>query len=254
MTNGWDLVQDNNSFENEKQQVEFLKVPVGRTKVRILEAAPHAYQEYWSNRGNGGKGTSIPYLGKGVCLLEQENKEYLDEHLPKAKAIKDPDKRKKEMRKVYANQPWKLRQKFAINVIDRTDGQVKVLDKGLAVFRELKKYAQDAEYGDLRNYDVTVERSGEGLTTEYSVIPARSNTPLTDEEKAMELYDIETYRDFSHFTPEQILAVAKGATWQEVADENSPTEEDIEETNIEVAEEEIGEEMELDEDAYNFDD
>lgn len=223
---GWDLVTDQGSFDGEKQEVEFLKVPIGDTKVRVLEEAPFAYEEYWSNKGNGGKGTSVPYV-KG-CLLEKENKEYLDRELAKARKIKDPKKRKDAMRKVYQGQPWKRRMKFAINVIDRADGQVKILDKGLAVFRELKKFQDNPEYGDLRNYDITITRTGEGLNTEYSVVPARQNTDLTEEELALELFDMEEYRDFSHMTPEQVYQIAKGATWEEVLESNDVEDEDIE--------------------------
>lgn len=215
----WDAVKDNGSKSSgDKKEVNYLQVPIGKTKFRVLDAAPYAYEEYWSSKGNGGKGTSIPYKGKD-CLLEKENKEYLDRELPKAKQIKDEKKRKAAMRKVYQGQPWKRRKKFAINVLDRATGQVAILDKGLAVFKELRKYQEDAEYGDLRNYDVTLERTGEGLETEYTVIPARNNIPLTAEEQALELFDLEEVKDHSYVTPEQLLRIAKGETWEDVLNE-----------------------------------
>lgn len=237
---GWDIVSDDNNSGDfdERKKVDYLPVPHGDTKIRILDETPFAYEEYWSKKGNGGKGTSIPYIGKD-CLLDKENQEYLDRELPKAKAIKDQEKKKAAVKAVYANQPWKRRAKFSLNVIDRNDGKVKVLDKGLAVFRELKKYAQNPEYGDLRQYDVTLTRKGDGLATEYSVIPARTNSPLTAEELALEKFDIAESRNYDHVTPEQLLRIAKGETWeavlgsndndtdQEVKTEETPTQADV---------------------------
>ncbi|RXF11087.1 hypothetical protein EG878_14625 [Enterococcus faecalis] len=239
---GWDIVnQKDKKGGGDYQEVEFLPVPIGLTKFRILDAQPFAYEEYWSNKGNGGKGTSIPVVEGD--LLEKENQEYLDRELPKAKKIKDAKKRKEAMKKVYQAQPWKKRQKFAINVIDRSDGKVKVLDKGLAVFREIKKYAMNDEYGDPRQYDMTLERSGEGLGTEYSITPARSNTPLTSDELALEKVDLEKLRDYSNYTAEQVMRVAKGETWDEVR-------EDAEEgKDEELVEEEAVEEVGLDGDS-----
>lgn len=225
--NGWDVVDDSfDDDDNDFETVDYLDVPKGETKIRVVDESPHAYEEYWVVKANGGKGSSVPFKGK-EDLLEAENQAYIDKHMPAAKAVKNKDDRKKAMRKVYQGVPYKRRKKFAINVIDRKTGTIKVLDKGLGVFKELKKFADNPDYGDLRQYDITLVRKGDGMQTEYSVVPARSNEPLTEAEEKMvaeSRFDIAKAKSSDHITPEQCLKLAKGATWQEIFAENEEAE------------------------------
>ena len=71
-------------------------------------------------------------------------------------------------------------------VIDRKDKQVKLLTIGHSIFKDIGKLAQNKEYkfGDLPGYDITIVRTGQGKETRYSIIAARSDTELTEEEKA----------------------------------------------------------------------
>ena len=72
-------------------------------------------------------------------------------------------------------------------VIDRADGRVKLLQIGHQIFSQIGQYAKNPDYAFdvLPDYDITINKSGSGLNTTYTVIPARKNTPLTDEEKKM---------------------------------------------------------------------
>lgn len=229
--NGWNTVgeetQGNNGGgqpQEDKKKLDFLATPEGDTKIRILDEAPYFYQEYWSVKGNEGKGTSIPYKGKGKDLLEKANFEFMEKVFKEADAkglAKGSEARKKHTKAGYDKQPFgKLKSKYLIHVLDRADGQIKLLDKGKGVFEALKKYAMNPEYGDLRNYDVTITRTGTGwMDTEYSVTPARSNTPLTDEEKALyeaNKLDLHELKGGENLTPEQCLFVANGGAWSEV--------------------------------------
>ncbi|PEM30167.1 phosphoesterase [Bacillus wiedmannii] len=245
--NGWDTVGNetqgnNNGGRSPEDKLDFLAVSVGDTKIRILDEVPYAYQEWWAVKGNGGDGTSIPYKGK-EDLLDKANREFMQGIFKKAdeKGLKDKARKKFLKDEGYEKQPYgKLKSKYIIHVLDRTTGEVKLLDKGQGIFGELKKYAMNNEYGDLRNYDVTITMTKKGETwrdIEYSVTPARSNTPLTDEEKALyeaKKVDLAELKGGEHITPEQAYEVAKGATWKDVlgAHENpeEPAQEDFDPT------------------------
>lgn len=79
----------------------------------------------------------------------------------------------------------KLKDRFMGWVIDRTDGQIKPLTIGSQIFSAIGELSLSSEYGFdvLPPYDLVVKRNGEGIDTEYTVIPARQNTVLTDEEQ-----------------------------------------------------------------------
>lgn len=70
-------------------------------------------------------------------------------------------------------------------VIDRKDGEVKLLKIGWTIAEKLRNLKESEDYGfeDLPDYDIDIIRTGEGLDTEYDVIPARKSTELTEEEK-----------------------------------------------------------------------
>lgn len=71
-------------------------------------------------------------------------------------------------------------------VIDRADGNIKMLEAGYQIISQIQKLAVGTEYGFdlLPAYDIFIQKEGEGLETEYAVTPARKDTPLTDKEKA----------------------------------------------------------------------
>lgn len=234
--NGWDSIgtteekKDNKPVGvSEEDKLDFLVTPEGDTRIRIMDAAPYFYQGFWATKGNGaasgnGNGCFIPYKGKGKDLLEKANYDFMD------KVFKDADEkglkkgseaRKKHTKAGYDKQPYgKLKSKYIIHVIDRADGQLKLLDAGLGIFKELKKYASNPEYGDLREYDVTITREGTGWQdTEYTVTPARSNVPRTPEEIALyeeKKVNLAELKGGENLTPEQCLFIAQGGLWSEV--------------------------------------
>lgn len=225
-----------------QERPEFLKLDIGSTKIRVLDMIPYSYKEWWAPRGNGGKGCSIPYFGD-KDLLEAENKAYM------AKVFAEADKRGLEGKarkdflrdNGYRKMPWgKPKEKHIIHVLDRATGEVKLLDKGNAIFKKLKKLALDPEYGDLRQYDITITMSGnknDFTSVEYDVTPARQNTPLTQEEIALyeaKRIDLKEFKT-PKMTPEQALAIAKGATFDEVLGKGSDSADEIaDKTNPEM--------------------
>ena len=78
-------------------------------------------------------------------------------------------------------------QRFMCYVIDRKDGKVKPMTVGASIFSRVGELSLSTEYGFTTNlppYDVIIGKTGQDLATEYTVHPARTNTDLTEEEKA----------------------------------------------------------------------
>ena len=224
--NGWGNVdnEESNKGNSKQDRPDFLKVDIGSTKVRVLDMVPFSYKDWFSIKGNGGEGCSIPHFGK-EDLLEAENKAFMKEIFADADKENLKDKKRKDFLRDegYKKQPWgKHKEKHIIHVLDRATGEVKLLDKGNGIFKKLKKLALDAEYGDLRLYDVTIIMTGDKAdftTIEYDVTPARTNTPLTEGEEKLykeKKVDLAKLKGTDDITPEQAMAIAKGATYQDI--------------------------------------
>jgi hypothetical protein len=67
-------------------------------------------------------------------------------------------------------------------IYDRASQSVKIYEAPNEVFKNIKAYAADEDYGDVTKYDFKLTRSGQGLLTQYQVTPKRKQEPLTDEE------------------------------------------------------------------------
>ncbi|MCU5510278.1 phosphoesterase [Bacillus cereus] len=246
--NGWNTVGTEEEVNTgaptqQEDKLDFVTLAVGETKLRVMDEAPHFYQGFWSTKGNGaangnGNGTFIPYKGKGKDLLEKANYDFMDKVFKEAdaKGLKKGSKERTEFTRAgYAKQPYgKLKNKYIIHVINRANGNLELLDAGPGVFNELKKYAMNDEYGDLREYDITITKTGTSFQEiEYSVTPARSNTPRTPKE--LELYeakkiDRSDLKDGKDLTPEQCLFIAQGGLWSEVGSVGQATEETTQES------------------------
>ena len=88
---------------------------------------------------------------------------------------------------------------YVTNVINREDGQVYLFELKQSIYKQIVDYASKTdEFGDPSNpdsgYDFTVEKISTGpkkQNVKYQLYPTRNNTPLTDEEKDLKLYDLE---------------------------------------------------------------
>jgi hypothetical protein len=226
LLNGWGAIdneENNNGGGQQQERPDFMKLEIGDNKVRLLDMIPYTYKERWSSKANGGQGASLPYLG-AEDLMEKENQAFMQKIFKEADAKGLKDKKRKDFLRDegYRKQPWnKVREKHIIHVLDRATGEVKLLDKGNGIFGKIKKLALNPEYGDPRQYDITITMSGDKndfQSIEYTVTPARSNTPLTEaeqklyEEKKIDLVKFKT----PDYTPEQAYAIANGGTFEEV--------------------------------------
>lgn len=75
----------------------------------------------------------------------------------------------------------KANQRYAVLVLERETGQVKVFERGIKVFRAIASLAKNSIWGDPRGYDVIIEKVGQGKQTSYNVIP-QTKKPLTPSE------------------------------------------------------------------------
>lgn len=83
------------------------------------------------------------------------------------------------------------RKTFAIHVIDRADGQLKILEKGNQIFKEFAQYAKVNNINPSQKdgpdfvITVTIPNPNDKRTTRYSVMAKRDAAPFTAEEIAM---------------------------------------------------------------------
>ena len=80
----------------------------------------------------------------------------------------------------------KPKKSYYYYVLDRRDGKVKLARVPSTVVNAIKEYRANAEYkfDDVPSYDITVKKTGVKMDTEYTTIPARANTVLTEAEIA----------------------------------------------------------------------
>lgn len=85
----------------------------------------------------------------------------------------------------YCQEGKELTVKYSGWVIDRADKQVKLLTIGHKIFKAIGLLGKSDEYGfkDIPAYDITINKEGQGLDTRYTVIPGRSDKPLTKKEQ-----------------------------------------------------------------------
>ena len=79
-----------------------------------------------------------------------------------------------------AGKPKKF--KFAFLVLNRTDGKPYIYESPLTVFRQIVAYERNPEYGDIRKYDITINKEGVARNTTYTIMPSPKKSELTTEE------------------------------------------------------------------------
>lgn len=99
----------------------------------------------------------------------------------------------------------KPRRRVYFNVLDR-DGEngqeeIKVMAVGVTVQKQIIEVLCNPDYGDITDFetgnDITIKRSGQGLNTEYSVLPKPQKTPasthMTKEEIEDAMADLDAF-------------------------------------------------------------
>ena len=169
----------------------FDKLSNGKNLRRILwpkGTKDLCYSEGYIHFGLGGD-------GRGSCVCRKTNNPTnrcpICEYVYQLQKSKD-----KNDRKLADN--LRGRKRVYFNVIDRDDSTsdsdiptVKILAVGLTVQRQIITLLCDPDYGDITDpqtgRDITIKRSGQGLNTEYSIIPKPNSTVFSTAVSEQEL-------------------------------------------------------------------
>lgn len=128
----------------------YVKLQPGENRMRIV-GLPYEVEVHWEDGVDGSK-KRIVCLGAGCPICKAG-------HVPQ--------------------------KKFQVLVIDRTDGKLKILEGGNSIFRQIKDYAMDTDYGDPSKYDIKIKKEGSGRETKYTIVASPKKSELTQEEVAL---------------------------------------------------------------------
>ena len=168
-----------NTGSNNRKEIERLTQNIGDTKVRLVGDVLPRYC-YWVVTTEGKK---MPV----ECLEFQRDTEAFDS------SAENPFK--EVPADVYADKP---QFSYVCNVLDRTDGKIKLFDLRATIYGQIVDYASNPDYGSPadseKGYDITIKKEKTGplpQNVKYTVIPARNNSALSEDEKGLELFDLD---------------------------------------------------------------
>jgi hypothetical protein len=171
----WDQAKTNTKAD--KKVIERLTI-VGDTKVRFIGEVLPRYV-YWVITKEGKK---MPV----ECLQFNRQTESFDNN------ARDP--MKELPADIYSEKPQFA---YVCNVLDRTDGKIKLFDVKATIYKQIVDYARNPEYGNPadpeKGYDITIKKEKTGplpQNVKYTCVPARTSKALTAEERAIELYEV----------------------------------------------------------------
>jgi hypothetical protein len=174
----WDKAKGKREKKSNLRDIERLALNVGDSKIRLVGDVMPRYV-YWVVTKEGKK---MPV----ECLQFSRETESFDSSIKDPFKEIDPD--------VYAEKPQFA---YVCNVIHRADNKVKLFDLRSTIYSQIVDLAVNPDYGnpadEKAGYDLTVKKEKTGAlpqNVKYTVIPARNNSPLTAEEKEIELYDL----------------------------------------------------------------
>lgn len=129
-----------------------------------------------------GKGKTIRPIGKAVTFY----KFFVRGPHGDRSIVVDPEFKNEASAKLsaHAGQEIKPSLRYAVNVIDREDNQIKILEGGQSIFEHFANWSQGnggAPPGGANGMDWTISASGEKLLRKYATTPIRS-APLTEDE------------------------------------------------------------------------
>lgn len=176
----WDKARGKQSTgSSQRKEIERLALSIGDTKVRLIGDVMPRYC-YWVVTTEGKK---MPV----ECLSFSRETESFDNN------AQDPFKEIDTA--IYSDKP---QFSYVCNVIDRTDGKIKLFDLRATIYSQIVDYASNPEYGNpadaAKGYDLTIKKEKTGplpQNVKYTVVPARSNIALTEDEQNLELFELD---------------------------------------------------------------
>ena len=184
------------------------------------------FSEGFLHFGLGTEGNRVATCAK---TFNSKNKcpicEYVEE-LQKSKS-KDDKKLADDM---------KAKKRIYINVINRDDEDEtpKVLPIGVTILKGILETICDPDYGDITDpeegRDITITRKGQGLKTEYSVLPKPKTSPVSEESEPDEIEEEMADLDelFIEKTYEELEAILNGEDEDDSDDEETEDEDEDE--------------------------
>jgi hypothetical protein len=85
--------------------------------------------------------------------------------------------------KILASPDYSVSETFCWAVIDRADNKPRILQASQGVFKSIKEFAADEDWGDPTGYDIKIVRTEEPGRGYYGVTPLPNGKPLTETEK-----------------------------------------------------------------------
>lgn len=210
----WDKAKGNTGGGGQRREIERLTLPIGDTKIRLIGEVLPRYV-YWVVTSEGKK---MPV----ECLQFDRQIEGFNNN------AKDPVKEIDE--DVYSDKPQFA---YVCNVIDRSDNKIKIFDLRSTIYKQIVDYATNPDYGnpadDDAGYDITIKKEKTGplpQNVKYSVIPARSNSALSEAEKSGDLFELDKiYKRQSYEEQKEWLLQNTAYFAGEASDEFRPDEE-----------------------------
>lgn len=194
---GWDF-ESNSGSKN-----EFTKFPVGITRIRVVDDEPYVRWTHWLNQFK--RAINCPSNDCAICQIRKLQK-----------ANKEP----------YS---YPMARRLSMNIINRETGKLEIMEQGVTFFQNLKDLMVDlAEEGkSLKDVDIKVRRRGtEKEDTSYR-LDIDKEYPMDENDLAL----IKNKQDLSIFfapnTPEQIIRIVAGESWDDVMSNNSESDEPI---------------------------
>ncbi len=155
-----------------RSEIKHMKFVVGRNVIRTV-GNYFPFREIWFNKVKRtaiSNGKNCPTENDPrVVKLRNEASALSDKLGKEDKSVKAAWKKAFE---------WKPRLRYAANVIDRADGQVKIWKFSKTMKDQIVAIIE--EHGDPNGYDLVVTRTGKDLETKYTVSPARDKEPLSE--------------------------------------------------------------------------
>jgi hypothetical protein len=179
MGRDWSQLKKPQSGGGDRQEIVRVKLDKDSTKVRIVGNVLPRYVRWVVT--NEGKKHPLECIS-----FDRETEEFNNARDP----FKDIDEA------VFSEKPQFA---YVVNVIDRADGRNKLMDLKTTIFKQIIDYARDPDYGspaDADNgYDLTIRKEKTGplpQNVKYTVMPSRSTVPLSNAERSLELYNLDT--------------------------------------------------------------
>lgn len=122
--------------------------------------------------------------------------------------------------------------RWYVGVINRTSGLPKILEISSQIFRGIKEYHDDADYGDVTQYDINIKRGPAKSNPLYHVM-AKKIKPLTEDEKELVanfLERVQISKFTNPLTPDEIMQKLGGGTAVKAAAE----EEEVKTSKVET--------------------